>query len=252
MKNRRELTQEELADAARLKSIYERRKALLKGVGEKLTQEDVASLCGWSGQSAFSQYASGRVPLNVTALLKLSRVLGFELEEVSPRIAAQVKSIESDPTHVAWVIGRDDSSDNAEPGPQMLAMFRPVKIIGTAQLGPDGYWSAIDEGDGYIDVPCRDPDAYAMRLKGDSMAPAIRNGWIALCEPNHQLIPGEYVMLRLVSGESMVKELLYENAREVSVMSVNTAYGDRRTIPIEEVEQIHYVGGIFPPGKVRS
>ncbi|MCY1381688.1 hypothetical protein D9M69_696230 [compost metagenome] len=83
------------------------------------------------------------------------------------------------------------------------------------------------------------------------MAPAIKSGWVAVCEPNGRLVPGEYVMIRLDDGESMVKELLYANDEEVSVMSVNTAYG-RRTIPVEKIEQMHYVSMICPPSKIRS
>ncbi|TLX65093.1 Cro/Cl family transcriptional regulator [Stutzerimonas nosocomialis] len=139
---------------------------------------------------------------------------------------------------------------NAVPGPEIRSPFREIKIVGTAQMGSEGYWYALDESDGHVDVPSRDPGAYALRLKGDSMAPAIRSGWIAVCEPNERLVPGEYVMIRLLDGQCMVKELLYANDVEISVMSVNDAYG-RRTIPVEEIEHIHYVGTIVAPSKVR-
>lgn len=143
-----------------------------------------------------------------------------------------------------------DADANADPAPALGARFRAIKIVGTAQLGSEGYWYALDEADGYVEVPSRDPGAYALRLRGDSMTPAIRNGWIAVCEPNEPLVPGEYVMIRLHDGQCMVKELLYANDVEVSVMSVNTAYG-RRTIPVEEIEHIHYAGTIVAPSKVR-
>lgn len=142
------------------------------------------------------------------------------------------------------------SHSNIEPGPPITSPFRAVKIVGTAQMGSEGYWYQLDEGDGVVDVPSSDPGAYALRLKGDSMAPAIRSGWIAVVEPNHRLVPGEYVMIRLEDGESMLKELLYANDVEISVMSINDAYG-RRTIPVEQIAQIHYVGAIVPPSKVR-
>ena len=117
-------------------------------------------------------------------------------------------------------------------------------------MGPEGYWDALAAADGWLDVPTKDPDAYSLRVKGDSMAPAIRSGWVVWCEPNHALIPGEYVMVRRTSGECMVKELLFENPEEVSLMAVNDGYG-RLTIPRSEIEQIHYVGGIVPPSKIK-
>lgn len=137
-----------------------------------------------------------------------------------------------------------------EPGPDFTRPFKRASIAGTAQLGPDGYWDALEASEGWIDVPTNDPDVYSLRVRGDSMAPAIRNGWVVWCEPNHQLIPGEYVMLRCNNGQSMVKELLFENAEEVSLMAVNDGYG-RVTIARRDIEQLHYVGGIVPPSKIK-
>lgn len=137
-----------------------------------------------------------------------------------------------------------------EPGPDIQRPFQRTRILGTAQLGPDGYWDALTAADGWLDVPTSDPDAYSLRVKGDSMAPAIRSGWVVWCEPNHALIPGEYVMVRSHDGQCMVKELLYENAEEVSLMAVNDGYG-RLTIARPDIEQIHYVGGIVPPSKIK-
>ncbi|MHB0844735.1 LexA family transcriptional regulator [Stutzerimonas nitrititolerans] len=141
-------------------------------------------------------------------------------------------------------------ASNVEPGPPITSPYRAIKIVGTAQMGNEGYWYALDEAEGYIDVPSRDPDAYALRLKGHSMAPAIKDGWLAVVEPNSPLVPFEYVMIRLHDGESMVKELLRATEDEVLVGSVNSEYG-RRTIPTDQIEQIHYVGGIAPPSKIR-
>jgi phage repressor protein C with HTH and peptisase S24 domain len=95
MKTRRPLTPEEVAESTRLKAIYDQRKSAAKAAGSNLTQADVADACGWSGQSAFSQYATGRVPLNVEALLKLAKALGFNASEVSPRLMSTVASVQS-------------------------------------------------------------------------------------------------------------------------------------------------------------
>lgn len=138
---------------------------------------------------------------------------------------------------------------NVEPGPPITTAPRKIEIMGTAQLGNDGYWVGLDNSDGWVETWTRDEDAYALRLKGDSMAPAIRSGWVAVCEPNHRLVPGEYVMVTTADGQSMVKELLFESEDGVSVMSVNSAY-ERRTIAWTDIEKIHYVGAILGPSKV--
>lgn len=93
MKKRRPLTPEEQAESVRLKAIYEQKKAAAKASGSSLTQADIAEACGWSGQSAFSQYATGKVPLNLDALLNLAKALDFSPAEVSPRLMSTVSNV---------------------------------------------------------------------------------------------------------------------------------------------------------------
>lgn len=201
------------------------------GAGARL-----AKVAGVTPKAA-SKWLNGEAIPGPSKLLAIALELGVRREwlqyEEGPMTASQA-----------------DPGSNVVPGPLIASPFKEIRIVGTAQMGSEGYWYAMDEADGFVDVPSRDPGAYALRLRGDSMAPAIRSGWIAVCEPNHSWVPGEYVMIRLVDGESMVKELLYANDTEVSVMSVNDAFG-RRTIPVEQIETIHYVGAILPPSKVR-
>lgn len=90
MNKRRPLSSEEVAESVRLKAIYEAKKSAAKAAGKSLTQADVAEACGWSGQSAFSQYATGKVPLNLEALLKLAKALDFSPEQVSTRLLSMV------------------------------------------------------------------------------------------------------------------------------------------------------------------
>lgn len=221
-------------EAARLKAIYMDRKKHNKA----LNQGALADTCGWASQGTVSQYMTGGMPLNIEALLKLATALAFDPAEVSPRLAS------------TFLPQNQNSRAQLEPGPDLTRPFKRTRILGIAQLGPEGYWDALAVADGWLDVPTTDPDAYSLRVKGDSMAPAIRSGWVVWCEPNHQLIPGEYVMVRCVDGQSMVKELLYENAEEISLMAVNATYG-RLTIARSDIEQIHYVGGIVPPSKIK-
>lgn len=149
--------------------------------------------------------------------------------------------------------GKMESPDgNVQAGPPITSSTRRIEIVGTAQLGSDGYWFGLDGADGWVETWSRDQDAYALRLKGDSMAPAIRSGWIAVCEPNHRLVPGEYVMVTTFDGQSMVKELLFENEEGVNLASVNAAYGERRLVAWSDIEKIHYVGNILAPSKVLS
>lgn len=212
---------------------------------DSLTQGKIADALGIN-QGSVSSYLNGYNALNIKVASIIAGLISQPVETFSPRLAEEIsklaKAAISNPSAPA--------ASNVEQGPQITSAPRKINIVGTAQMGTDGYWSGLDGNEGWVETYSRDEDAYALRLKGDSMAPAIRNGWIAVCEPNHRLVPGEYVMVTTTDGQSMVKELLFENEESVSLMSVNAAYGERRTIAWADIEKIHYVGNILAPSKV--
>jgi len=124
-----------------------------------------------------------------------------------------------------------------------------IPVSGTAQLGDDGHWDFIEpnHADGFIILPSTDPNAYSLRLKGDSMRPAIKSGWYAVCEPKHDLVLGEYVHVTTNDGRSMVKELLILNDNQIVLESVNEDH-KRITLDPAEIGTMHYAF-IVPPSK---
>ncbi|MFC7515133.1 helix-turn-helix domain-containing protein [Herbaspirillum sp. GCM10030257] len=83
------LTEEQLNDAARLRQIFEVRKAQDKS----WTQEKLAAECGWKTQSAAQQYMNGNVPLNLDALIKFATALDVSVTEISPSLGARIMSV---------------------------------------------------------------------------------------------------------------------------------------------------------------
>lgn len=146
---------------------------------------------------------------------------------------------------------QDGLTPGIEPGSGLINSFRRAPMQGVAQLNKEGMWDELTPVAGWVDVPTSDPSVYSIRVKGDALAPAIRNGWVVWCEPRHDLVPGEFVVVTRTSGETMIKELLYSNDNEVSLMSINDPYG-RLTIPRDEIATIHYVGGIVPPSQIKG
>lgn len=144
----------------------------------------------------------------------------------------------------------------SEPQPEyagQVANIRSIAVVGTARMGDNGFYEEISAvvgaGDGTIDVFTKDPGAYALRVRGDSMMPAIRDGWYVVVEPNAQPTVGEYVLVKLRNGQKMVKELLYRRQDSIAVMSVN---GDvRRTLHADEIEDLQAVSTIVSPSKWR-
>lgn len=88
------LSAEQLADAKRLHEIYKQRVKESRDDPSKpaLTQTEVGERCEWkSPQSTVSQYMTGKVALNLEALVKLSEALDFEPAQVSPTLAAGIR-----------------------------------------------------------------------------------------------------------------------------------------------------------------
>jgi len=230
--NIRTLTEEQSQAAERLRKIWKAKRIALD-----LTQEKAALLCGWHGQSAFAQYLHGRVGMGLEAVIKIAKVLGVEPSEIMPEILK------------IW----PDTAE-FEPGPELPDLFRRLPIVGIAQLGPDGSWlgrfNDPEQAEGYCEYATRDRDAYCLRVKGDSMSPTIRSGWLVVVEPNSAVSAGCYVVACTLEGQCMVKEYLYERHGEVTLASINEGYG-RITLGSAEFERLHVVGAIVPPHKFK-
>lgn len=118
-------------------------------------------------------------------------------------------------------------------------------------MGMDGYWVDLEypagHGDGYFEHPTSDPDAYVLRVKGDSMHPAIRSGWYVLVEPHGEVQQGEYVLVKLTDGRSTVKELLWHRNGEYALLAI--ANDSRLTVSEDQVEGIYPIAAVLPPSK---
>lgn len=146
-----------------------------------------------------------------------------------------------------------------EPDPEYAGRARSARtipVVGSAKLGEDGFYeevsSAVGHGDGHIEIETADPNAYGLRVRGQSMFPAIRDGWYVLVEPNMECHAGGYVLIRLRDGRKMVKELLFVRGGSIEVMSVNG--GDRLSFDASDLEEergMQAVGAVLPPWKWR-
>lgn len=182
MKIRRPLTPEEVAESARLKAIYEQRKSAAKAAGRSLTQADVAEACGWSGQSAFSQYATGKVPLNVEALLKLAKALNFDASEVSSRLVSTVAKVQQDRIQPSIKLGTIETWDDETPLDDDEVY---VPFLHEVELAAGSGRFAIEENaNSRLRFNKKDlrhngvqfSNAKCVKVGGNSMVPVLRDG----------------------------------------------------------------------------
>jgi phage repressor protein C with HTH and peptisase S24 domain len=121
-------------------------------------------------------------------------------------------------------------------------------VVGNAQLGNEGFFEALDfppgHGDGYLNIHSDDPDAYGLKVTGDSMLPRIKNGEFVLIEPNKSFFSGDEVMVRTAAGRTMIKEFIYLRDGMYRLDSVNAEHAPIH-IAESDVVEIHLVGGIL-------
>lgn len=132
-----------------------------------------------------------------------------------------------------------------------LRPFKNVPVVGSVEAGPDGYLEEagypVGHGDGSVEHPAKGHNAYALRVRGESMHPRIRSGEFIVVEPDIPANPGDDVVVICCDGRKMVKQMLYQRDGEVTLGSINNGFKPI-TLPLQEVEAIHYVAGILPRG----
>lgn len=207
---------------------------------QKLSQSALAERSS-VGQSTISRLLMGDDSPTSRTLEKLASAFGVAVEEFF-----RVISVNPD-------IHPDTHNVRFESAGVIPAALR-VSVAGTAKLGENGHYEVVTPMGGgvggHVEVSTTDRSAYALRVRGDALHPAIRDGWIIVAEPQARLSAGEYVLVAMRDGRRLLKELLYERKDSIAVVSVS---GDvRLTIPREDIESAHAVTAVLPPSKLQD
>lgn len=217
----------EIVKNAYMKSIGERiaeRLAELKASGTPVEVMEVAKAADVSRQAVYMWLSGDSKSLKSENLIPVATLLGVRERWLESGRGPKL---------------RTGTADLIEMG---------VPVVGTAQLGDDGYWLEtgypVGQGEGFVHYPTRDKNTYALRVKGDSMRPRIKPGEFVVIEPSHGYVHGDEVMVKTLDGRCMVKVYGHHRAGSIELLSINE---DHRPITVEEaqVEKIHYVGGIL-------
>lgn len=197
----------------------------------QLTQKQAAAKAGMSQGTLSDLENDGSTSSTYTA--RLAHAYGVN--------ARWLADGEGDPVPVAGA-----------PGGPTRATTSTIPVAGYAKLGENGWYEEVQTlgSNGYVEAHSSDPDAYALRVRGDSMFPAIRDGWYVVVEPNGTPMAGEYVAILLRDGRKMVKEFLFMGADSIAVQSVNG--GTRLTLPSPDVMSVHAISSVLMPSKHRD
>ncbi|WP_313679051.1 LexA family protein [Pantoea vagans] len=204
MENKKSLTTEQLADAARLKALYESKKKELK-----ITQYTIADSLGIS-QGAVGHYMNGRIALNVPVVTELARLLHVSVSEISPALAKDVSRYAS--TVDANVSNPRDHKPTAR-----------YPVLSKVQAGA---WDeacepyTIKDVDMWLESDAHTQgDAFWLQVEGDSMtAPiglSIPAGTFVLFDTGREAVNGSLVVAKLTDdNEATFKKLIIDGSQK--------------------------------------
>jgi phage repressor protein C with HTH and peptisase S24 domain len=114
-----------------------------------------------------------------------------------------------------------------------------VPLIGFAEAGAGGYFDdgGYPAGKGWDEIPfpaVDDEHVYALKISGESMHPAYRDGTVIIVSPSATIHRGDRVVVKTRDGEVMAKELKRKTAKSLELKSLNPEHPDR-TLAAEEV-----------------
>ncbi len=225
MERKKNLTTEQLEDAARLKALYESKKKTLG-----ITQYTIADELGIT-QGAVGHYFNGRNALNVEMASGFAKILGVPVSEFSPSIAAKVASQ-----------AESLDGDSLEYAGKLRDGIIPV--VGDAVLSMDGLIDMVEFHAGWLRFYSSDSKAYAVRVRGDSMWPRMQSGEFVVIEPGTKVHPGDEVFVRTKDGHNMIKIMNMTRDGDYQFVSVNSEHKPI-TIAADHIDKIHFVSGII-------
>ena len=109
---------------------------------------------------------------------------------------------------------------------------RNIPLIDFAQAGSFGSFdnAGYPTGGGWDEIPFpgfADPHAYALEVSGDSMAPVLRDGDIAIVSPEARIRCGDRVVVKSIESEVLTKILLRQTASQIELQSLNPLHKNR-------------------------
>lgn len=214
------LNEEQLADAKRLSDIYKLRVREAKERNDPpLNQMEVGERCGWnSPQSTVSQYMTGKVALNLDALVKLSKALDFEPYEVSPTLASGIRrtapnQLKSDP-HIKASDTPLPAGDDVEGIDDRYAFIPQYDAKAAAGLGSENphveIRSTLAFKRDWLRVKGVNPkNLIVIYAEGQSMCPTVDDHDVLLIDTSKvEPVDGQVFVLSSTYNGAIVKRLI--------------------------------------------
>lgn len=212
---------------------------VMKELGLK-TKADLADFCGVS-QGLVAQWFSGMTKLGPKPLKAFGRTqysLDWITEGRLPKYRAAAPDLVSE----------------VEEAPQIVGTPRLIPVAGRVQAGADGLLHIDDfppeHPEGYMVWYTSCVEAYALRVRGESMSPRYLPGEFVGVDPCADVFPSDEVIVLLQDGRRMIKRLLWKRDDQACFESVNKDFPNI-IVDLEEITALHLVLGHVPKSAFR-
>lgn len=140
------------------------------------------------------------------------------------------------------ILGEHHTTFGAKPHVTTTDNIKPknIPLISMAQAGELVEFDDVYDYEGVLAYDGKDPRAFAVRIRGDSMSPQYSEGTIAICYPSHKPKNDNLVIAKLRDGSVLFKRLQIADG-EVVFHSINPNYGPMR-YPERDLVWIYPVG----------
>lgn len=120
-----------------------------------------------------------------------------------------------------------------------------IPLIGMAEAGSGGFFddAGFPAGGSWEEIgfpEFAEPHAYALEVSGEAMMPVYRDGDRIIVAPGANVRRGDRVVVKTLSGEVLVKQVLRLSANRVELRSFNTSYPDR-VLALKDLAFMHRI-----------
>ena len=190
---------------------------------------------------------ANRADSDVGNISRLERGKQGYSDEILTRIAKALECSVAD-----LFIDADTKAD--KPADAMrVSTARKVWVIGNGSGGlPDRVWTdsgyPAGSSDRYAEERTDDKHAFIVRVHGDSMSPRYMPGEYVLIEPSVAPEMEDEVLVRLATGETMIKRLL---SRRGGIKLGSYSTNETMTFSEDEITWMYYVSNRVPAHKIK-
>lgn len=193
-----------------------------------VTQKVVAEYLGVA-PTTYTQYETEKRGMSADILSKLADYFGVTIDDILGRSEEEEQPASLTNFDPASIPVKYPKS-STYPAPRLEKETALIPILGSVRAGYDNF--AEQNIEGYIrineDIKALHPDAFTLRVTGDSMEPEMSHGDYVICLPDAEIRNGDVVIVCINGEIGTVKRIRFDKDG-LTLIPRNTQY-----------KQIHY------------